>query len=331
MMNDKPENVSTKNSFSVRILLTGSIPYWNNVAAELLIRSGYSCDILHSNQWGKLIAWFFTGKLFRYDIVYQVFAVNNWAVSLLMVILGKPFITHWLGSDILSFSSGKASKGWRRMITHCIAMKRTKLHLADSNYLINELLSAEIQASVVTLLPKTIEADPIPLPQKFSTLSYWPDHRESFYRGHWTFQLAEEFPDIEFNIAKATKSNIPTPPNVKFLGEQKNMEDIYANTSVFIRLPEHDSISALVLEALARGRYVIYNKELPGCHFARDYNEAKNALVEIMNLHQPNIKGAQFVSEKFSPAGEAKKISELLQTLLTSEEFTVQNPQSSDS
>ena len=125
-------------------------------------------------------------------------------------------------------------------------------------------------------------------------------------------RLARDFPEIEFNILKATASDESTPQNLHLLGPRDDMEAVYRNSTVLIRIPEHDSLSAMVLEVLARGRYVIYNKQFPNCHFASDYDSAKIALQEIMKLTVPNTKGAEFIKENFSPAKEAEKLKQIL-------------------
>ena len=56
--------------------------------------------------------------------------------------------------------------------------------------------------------------------------------------------------------------------NLTYLGRQKDMDAVYRRVSVFIRIPERDSLSAMVLEMLARQRWVIYNKRMPHVDFA---------------------------------------------------------------
>ena len=75
-------------------------------------------------------------------------------------------------------------------------------------------------------------------------------------------------PEITFYIAgSSNETNLSVPNNVIFLGYVEDLEAIYLKTSVFIRLPKHDSLSAMVLEMLSRGRYILYNKKFPTCHY----------------------------------------------------------------
>lgn len=294
-----------------KILLTGSLPYWTNIAGSHLSRGGFEYDTLHRNQRLKAIVWFLTGRLHKYDYIYQVCGTNNWLISPLLILANKSFVLHWTGTDIISFASGKASVGWRKKIVRGI-VKRTVAHVTDSEHLADDLLKIGIKASVVRLLTPYIEAEAVPLPEKFTVLSYWSDKRKNFYGGDIVLRLARDFPEVEFNILKATGSGENAPKNVHFLGTRDDMETVYGNTTVLIRLPEHDSLAKMPLEALARGRYVIYNLQCPNCHFASDYDSAKIALQEIMKLTVPNTEGAEFIKENFSPAKEAEKLKQIL-------------------
>ena len=301
----------------------GSVPYWNNVAGDLLARTSYQYEILQPNQWLKCLGWFISGKFRKFDLIYQVCAINNWPLALALSLLRKPWILHWIGTDVLSFREKKASRGWRRFIVSRLVYKRAVQFLSDSRYLLDELNQLGLEADVVKLLPNKIDIGVQPLPDKFSVLAYWPDHREAFYRGERVFRLAEMFPDVEFKVAKATKSDKTVPPNVTFLGNQEDMESVYNGVSVFIRTPEHDSLSAMVLEALTRGRYVIYNQHsITGCHCADSVEECADALKDIMKQSAPNHEGAEFVRKNFNVEMEAQNLEVILDEIFKKQKGT---------
>lgn len=298
-----------------KILLIGAVPYWNKVTGAMLKRVGFDVDILNSKDAISVLKWLVTFKWRNCDLVYQVSGTNSWFVSLFMALLGKQFIIHWIGTDVASFSNGKASRGWRKYITSLISYKRAEAHISDSEYLLDELKELNIEAPIVRLLPALVEAEPVALPEKFSVVSYWDESTRDFYRADIIFALAREFPEVEFKILKATGDKKQSAPNVKFLGFQSDMDTAYKNASVLIRIPEHDSLSTMVLEMLARGRYAIYNKRLTGCHYAHDFRFAKEALAEIIDLNAINTEGAEFVKEHYSPAKETEKLKKILKTL----------------
>lgn len=304
-------NISSKDLIDKRqsnkIIVMGRVTRWVRVAAMLLEREGFLCDVQPS--WGReLLKWFFKGKWSEYKVIYHIGGTYKWFSGLLFFMTRRPVIWHWIGSDILFF---RACRGWKRVINRLSAYKWAKAHIADSPELAEELRKDGINASVVRLLPESINADVKPLAQRFSVLSYWEEGRREFYGGDIVFKLAREFPDVEFKITGAVNEENVSFANVKFFGFRKDIAYIYDDSTVLVRLPQHDSLSAMVLEMLARGRYVIYNKKLTGCHFARNFEEAKKALTEIMKLNKPNIQGAQFVKKNFSVDKEARKLAEI--------------------
>jgi len=285
---------------------------WLETAAELLRRAGISHEVVDLRTKRDLLRWILQGQWRRFDLVYHIGGIN-WQHGLACRLLCKPVLWHWCGSDVLAL---KESRGWRGVINHFAAYRWAVGHLADSPELAEELQEISIRSHVVRLLPKFIEADVEPLPEKFTVLSYWGNNRRDFYGGDIVLKLAEEFPQFEFRILMATgEGEEVSLPNVKFLGYRKDMPRIYSESSVLIRLPKHDSLAKMPLEMLARGRYVIYNKKVPGCHFARNLTEARRALLEISQLRDPNIAGARMVKERFSLDKEAAKLADVIKGL----------------
>ncbi len=80
---------------------------------------------------------------------------------------------------------------------------------------------------------------------------------------------------------------------------------------MLIRLPEHDSLSAMVLEALARGRYVIYSEEFPFTETAGNFDEARDALARLLANRQPNYSGAEYVRRNYSLDEQAERLREI--------------------
>ena len=238
------------------------------------------------------------------------------SMNLVLFLARKPVLHHWIGTDVLSFQNGKATTGWRGYINRRAAHRWFKHYVADSSYLADELKGMAISASVVRLLPARIEAEVEPMPHEFTVLSYWPDSRKEFYGGDIVLQLAKEMPHVKFNITGALGAEDEALPNVVYLGFHENIEEIYRESSALIRLPEHDSVSAMVLEMLARGRYVIYNKRIPGCVFAKNYEETKKSLQNIMLKKEPNTEGANYVKKEYSIMNEAKKLGNICKDVI---------------
>ena len=237
------------NQRKLRIDVMGS-PYWVQVLCYLLKLSGLHAEALDPHGRFALLKWALKGHWRRFDVIHLANGIWEWKAALILMLVPRPIIWHWIGTDILNFQRN-SQKSWKGFILRLAAYRRAKAHLADSPELAEELRKLGIKAQVVRLLPKQIEAEIEPLPQKFSVLSFWWDGRRDFYGGDIVFELAKEFPDIKFRVVGTTGEGEKAPPNVEFLGFQKDLSKIYGQSSVFIRIPEHDSVSAMVLEMLA--------------------------------------------------------------------------------
>lgn len=218
----------------------------------------------------------------------------------------KPTIVHWSGTDILIASRGGAKARLRRWFLRHSA----SLHLADSEDLARESACiAGYEPEVVRLLPVSLKSPVLPMPDKPAVLSYWRKGREEFYGRGVVLQLAEAFPEVEFI---ASVDVVPPReqwgPNVTYEERRPTLEHLWPRVGCLIRVIKHDSLSAMVLEAMFRGRHVIYSKPFPHTRQATDFEEARQALSEILADGRANQAGAEFVNERFDPEVEADKV-----------------------
>lgn len=311
-VNEGSQETRSGRCSSVLVAVLG-MPNWLETAAELLRRAGIAHEtVLLSGDKSEVVRWLLSGGFRACGVLYCIGSPSlAWRIAPAAKAMGKAIVWHWCGSDVLSLAKMKGWRGWffRRCVGHWAT-----INFCDSPGLSSELADLGIASQVIRLLPANVEAPLEPLPNKFTVLSYWSDERCSFYGGNMVLQLAAEFPELEFRVVKATGTGTSAPPNVRFLGLKTpdEMRQVYSNATVLIRLPEHDSLSAMVLEMLARGRYVIYNKPLVGCYLATNLQETRNQLERILRHSQPNLEGSQFVHATFSLDNEAGALRDAL-------------------
>ena len=116
------------------------------------------------------------------------------------------------------------------------------------------------------------------MPPRPAVLAYWSPARRGFYGGPIVDELAEGFPEVRFLVVGSAGRGEPQHPNMDYLGRLPNLEGIYGQVTALVRIPEHDSLSVMVLEALARGRWAIYNSRVGGTDYAEDASQAADAL-----------------------------------------------------
>ena len=282
---------------------------WLEVAAELLRRAGMECKLFPDFPTGRAFLKFaLGGGLKGFDAVHHVRG-TSWFYGSVFRLIRKPVIWHWIGTDVLEYSRTRFGGGdCRSRIARRAIHKWAAGHLADSPELAGELGDMGIRADVVRLLPKAIEADVQPLPPRPGVLSYWgPEHRD-FYRCGIIMRLAEAFPDVPFIIVGDHGNGVESPPNVKFLGRLPSLADVYPQVSVYVRLVEHDSLSAIVLEAMARGRYVIYSRAFPHTQTAQDFDQAKAAMEGLLRRMEPDVEAAGYIRSTYNLDDQARQL-----------------------
>lgn len=174
---------------------------------------------------------------------------------------------YWMGTDamqsVADVQSGAARLG---------PLGRTKgdLHIAPSPWLAEELKGIDITATVVKVpWPYKPPTAPPPMPPAFSVLTYLPRERFEFYGGHLVLEAASRAPDVRFVVVGADGAGMPSPPNVEWDGWIPDLAEHYARSSVLVRVPEHDGLGTMVIEALFNARHVIYSYPLPHVHDLR--------------------------------------------------------------
>ncbi|MBN2093184.1 glycosyltransferase [candidate division KSB1 bacterium] len=250
----------------------------------------------------------FYSALFKFDIYHELFGYAAFKRFFACKLFGHKTICHWTGSDVLL-----ALKNPER--TRFTA-KFVDRQLVAYHNLMAELQPLGIQAIEWVLPTLNFENAKIyPLPDQFTILAYLPAKNHRFYGSEIIFRLAQECNEINFIILTGGSHDFPTLKNIQYYGwipsEEwpQQIEKIYQQTSLLIRATPHDSSALMVIEALARGRQVIfsaYPREY--CHYATDYNSIKNKVLTLQKNIQPNLDGARFVQAKYQPQVLAQQL-----------------------
>lgn len=213
-----------------------------------------------------------------------------------------PVVVIWMGSDV------HVAKGDPHLLE--VIKNYRFVHLTDGPWLIEELRALGIDARYVPITA----VEPAPaiaeLPQAFSVLTSLPEPHGDLYGERALYEIAAELRDIQFTVVGRGERNGAAPPNVRFAGEVADMRSRIDASTVLLRLPKHDGKSMLVLEALARGRHVVWTYDFPGVHHAPRINDAMMLLRALKSAHdagalEPNAGGYVHVARLFGRAGVA--------------------------
>jgi hypothetical protein len=258
--------------------------------------------------------------------LWQVFSVNivqrtlhiavdypkSAKVFALARLMGKRTVRLWVGTDVLLALQDPEIR--RR----ASALNRwTDLNITVAPHLCDELREIGIRCIPLPPPQERLDVPEMPtFPEQFAVLTYTRDGCDDLYRIADVMELAGMFPDVRFLIVGGTARESERA-NVEFLGTVSDMEGIYARTSVLLRLVQHDGLPRMVLEALARGRPVLYNGPHPHCVLVETVEEAAKALGELRTALRPNEAGREYVLKTFGGDRPARAWAEAYRTLLT--------------
>ncbi len=264
--------------------------------AKQLARKGVNYILLRKPPCNplKYLAWlpYFFCKTAQCDILHILLPTTHLKTAKLGILKRMPIICHWIGTDVLKLQTKKVRKRLLRICNH-----GNVTHLAISKHLIDELAEYEIHAELIKNISERINTKVEALPERHAVLSYWPDERAEFYGASKVFELARRFPQIPFLIIAATGAGQEAPANIRFLGKVKDIHSIFLQTTIYVRIVAHDGGDPprTVSEALARGRYVLYNRPHPYCEYGETIDELQVALNRLLRKKEPNHEGAVYI------------------------------------
>ena len=224
----------------------------------------------------------------------------------------KPMAVVWAGSDVVEIREDPEE----------IARVRARglRHAACSADLANELCDLGIPATELRLVVAEQQTPLVPLPKRFSVLCYCPGTREELYGVDILLELIRRLPHISFDIIGGYSGDV-SAPNVTYHGWIDDIASMIDRATVVVRPTRHDGMPLMVLEALARGRYVIWSHPLEGVLHAGDIDEITSHLDALHASHnlgklQLNQEGFKAVEASFSPAAVTRAVESFLDDLV---------------
>jgi hypothetical protein len=211
-------------------------------------------------------------------------------------------IVRWrVGSDVLScLRSDQAATAARQLDL------AVDLNIAAAPHLVDELRSIGVRAEYVPSVCDLSSVDAeVPASLPSSVLAYLPTDRKAFYGEDVVISAAEANPHLRFIIVGDDSHSLARYPNVQSLGWVDDMHELWPRVGLLLRVTEHDGLPRMVLEALARGRYVIYSWPLEGCWFARSRDCVLQRLEGFGSIVGPNTAGREVARRIGADAGRS--------------------------
>jgi len=228
-------------------------------------------------------------------------AVGDWFIRLTRIAraLGTPLIRWWVGTDVLNALQDPEIAEWARRLDRHVSQ-----NVAVAQHLKEELAQIGIQASVIPLAQQSLDCHgDVEWDQRLaqSVLVYFPNSREDFYGSEILDTLIQSHTNLTFYLTANDGQRYSHCENVVALGWVEDIEQIYRKVGCLLRLTKHDGCPRMVLEALARGKYVVYSWPFEGCILARTLAEADAALMSVAGKTSMNYQGIEAIRRSFRP------------------------------
>lgn len=268
-----------------RIAILG-LPYFGKMLAGLLSERGWKASY-YAHPGRDITGWLrLAPALAKSDIVYLVSTRVDIGSpqDRFMRVRRRPVVVHWVGTDVLIALEEHAKQN---ISTRLVEAPH---HWCDAPWLVDELRPMGIRAEYVPLPIPVLEAEPSPLPGRFRVLMYLPV--DAFDREVFDIdtllRLPVELPEVEFILIPSPADSLPgpLPANLQTPGWVDDMDALYREVSALVRLVSHDGMSFMVLEALSRGRQVIYTYPLPHVVQASGFEAVAAAVRGLAARHQ---------------------------------------------
>ncbi len=249
------------------------------------------------------------GTLAGLDLLHVFYPPMAWRGLVTARLMGLATVAHWMGSDVPAVRRG------RRRLKLRLCSPFIQLHLADSAGLVGELAGVGVRAHFQPVLSDKLTVEDAPWPEERAVLVYIPPERGEFYGVPRAVRLARRMPDARFRSCGPGPAPADAPPNWEHLGVRDDMSGVYAGVRVLLRPTAHDGQGRMVLEALGRGRRVVWSGRLPHVLTARADDELERAVREALDAG-PNRGGREMVRRFFDRRRSAFRLRDYYRLLV---------------
>lgn len=253
-------------------------------------------------------------KIDGFDIIHFFPGYHLLKTSIQARLRRKRIVNHWIGTDVMS-----ATLFHRRRMAALLTDRLFDIQLVVSHTLARELKWIGIDAYVLPNVPDISDDTPLNYPfNKKGVLVYLPEDRLDFHRRSTIIRVAAKFPSVNFHIVANNEETRKRRENLFFYGwlDDKEMESIWSKVNVLLRIPQHDGLPLMILEALARGKYVIWNYPFDYCYNVKNIQDIEQALRDVLEKTKPNYEARRFILKNYCPEVVARRYKKIYDFVL---------------
>ncbi len=261
-------------------------------------RLGHKALVYDYNYWGKEFK-SFRRNAWRADAVHFIGAVGLrkiWHAWILRYRMKATLVVHIVGSEVFRYRKIGVFDKWMWVG----ALKRAHRVFAVASWLTREW-DQKLPVETFPVFFKNYRKTRTRAPQKFTVLVYLPETRPEFYGADIVRRLIQTQQQMHFLILGKNPCSEARPNlTVRAIDFERDMDAVYNESSVLLRLTEHDGLSNMVLEALANDLPVVWTYHLPHVFTVRRrYRDVESMLLKIQK-QAPQVNSAQWIQRQFN-------------------------------
>jgi len=242
----------------------------------------------------RKIGFFF--NIAKIDTLYDVYVEKSfWRKMTVAHLFRKRVVCHWIGTDVREVTEGKINAK---------RLRKMDKHLSCFEPLQQQLIRSGLLSDVVPIVPFNVDFNICGIPTHHRVLIYMPKGKEGEYGYNEIMPAIKKFPYLQFDIvANDDKNKFENLDNVKLWGwvDHSTMDEIYNNVSIILRIHLNDGLSMSVLEAMAKGKKIIWNCKFEYCFPGSTTEEIVNSLNEIISIPpEVDIAAHNYIVENYS-------------------------------
>ncbi|WP_061007842.1 glycosyltransferase [Vibrio sp. CUB2] len=245
--------------------------------------------------------------LIRYDYYFITYGRSSYKFIFMFLLplflLRRKVYIEWIGSDVIDL---------RKFYSKCRARLISKLatNLCECDWIQRELRELSVDSKVGPYITFSslfnTEKEKETLPGKLIVTTYAPKGNERLYNLDLIIDTFKGQSDMELNVVAHDGENFDKSDSVKFHGwlDKSDLNNLYDNTDVFVRMTSHDGLSYSVLEAMSRKMQVIFTYDYPNTNRVSTKDDLAEILKKYVNKKKNgediiNHKGSDFIKDNF--------------------------------
>jgi len=225
----------------------------------------------------------------------------------LAIAVGRPVIRKWSGTDVMRCVQNSDFRRQAQALDKIISLNLT----SEARYTEEELQSVGISPKRILPILATPPSFRVDEHKPLALLAYLPSTRPEFYGSQQVRYAAEKHPDITFIVVADTNHSLSDLPNVESIGWVEDMEAIWRRVGGVMRLTVHDGLPRMVMEALARGKHVLFSHPVEGSWHVTDSATLDAALQAFKSAKTINQSGLAVAKRMLRPDNDRELLEHL--------------------